>query len=187
MKKTILASLVAILAAGSAVAGTSVSVGYGQVEATATGAQSHRLNLGVKTTVGNALSADFGVSSTRNDATGALSQRTEVGVTAPVFSAGIFSGSVRGATGAKMVSGSDTTYYYSVQPTVSVKLGESLTASAGYRFRDAYANDVADRSHATRLGVSYALTKADSIGLSYDKVRGDGAEKAVTVGYTRSF
>lgn len=187
MKKTILASLVAILAAGSAVAGTSVSLGYSDVEATSTGAQSHRLNLGVKTTVGNALSADFGVSTTRNDTTGALSQRTEVGIGAPLVSFGRFGTDVRVATGAKMVSGSDTKYYYSIEPGVNVALTDRLSARVAYRFRDAYASDVADRSNTNRVGVSYALTKADKVGLSYDKVRGDGAEKAVTLGYTRSF
>ena len=188
MKKTILASLVAILAAGSAAAQTSVSIAVSDVEATSNGAKSDRYILGVKTALGKTgLTGDLNVSNTRKESTAALSNRTEVGVTAPVFSAGIFSGSVRGATGAKMVSGSDTTYYYSIEPGVSAKLTDALSARVAYRFRDAYASDVADRSNSMRVGVSYALTKVDSVGLSYDKVRGDGAEKALTVGYTRSF
>jgi len=38
-----------------------------------------------------------------------------------------------------------------------------------------------------RYGLSYALTKKDTIGVMYDVVRKDGAEKAYNFSYTRSF
>ena len=104
-----------------------------------------------------------------------------------MLEAGRLTSSVRVATGAKMVSGSDTKYYYSVEPGVSYKLTDSLSARVAYRFRDAYANDVADRSNTNRVSLNYALSKSNTVSIGYDKVRGDGAEKAVSVGLSHAF
>lgn len=185
MKKTIIAlSLLAL--AGAASAG-SVSVSGAQAEATATGIKSNRLTFGYKTELAKGFAGDVSISNTSNNSTNALSNRTEVGVTAGVLEAGRLSSNVRVATGAKMVSGSETTYYYAVEPGVNYKLTDSLTARVAYRFRDAYANDVADRSNTNRVSLSYALSKSNTVSVGYDKVRGAGAEKAVSVGLSHSF
>jgi long-subunit fatty acid transport protein len=85
------------------------------------------------------------------------------------------------------VSGSTATSYYSIEPGVNYKITDALTARVAYRYRDAFSSGVADRSDTARLGLSYALTKQDTIGLGYDVVKKDGAEKATTLNYTRSF
>lgn len=186
MKKTILASLVALLATTAAHAG-SVSVSGAVAEANGTGVQSHRYTFGYKDTIAPGFVGDVSISNTSNDTTNALSNRTEAGVTADLFSASKLGANVRVATGAKMVSGSNTTYYYSVEPGVSYKITDNLSARVAYRFRDAYANDVADRSNSNRASLTYALSKSNTVSVGYDKVRGDGAEKAVSIGLSHAF
>lgn len=185
MKKTIIA--LTLLALAGAASADSISVSGAVAESAATGVDSNRFTFGYKKDLAKGFAGDVSVSNTSNTSTNALSNRTEAGLTASVLEAGRLTGSVRVATGAKMVSGSDTKYYYSVEPGVSYKLTDSLSARVAYRFRDAYANDVADRSNTNRVSLSYALSKSNTVSVGYDKVRGDGAEKAVSVGLSHAF
>jgi long-subunit fatty acid transport protein len=186
MKKIILASILATMA-GLASAQTSVSVGRSVVDSDVNGQQTHRTSLTVRTGVGYGLVGDVGVINSQNDTTRSASVRQELGLSGTVFTAGAFSANVRGGIGLKTVSGSEATSYYSIEPGVNYKITDALTARVAYRYRDAFSSGVADRSDTTRVGVSYAVTKKDTIGLGYDVAKKDGAETATTLSYTRSF
>lgn len=186
MKKIILASILAT-AAGLASAQTSVTLGGSLVDSDVTGQQTHRQSLTVRTGVGYGLVGDVGVINSQNETTNATSVRQEVGLSGTVFTAGAFSANVRGGLGLKTVSGSNSTSYYSIEPGVNYKVTDALTARVAYRYRDAFSSGVADRSDTTRFGLSYALTKKDTIGVGYDIAKKDGAETATTLSYTRSF
>jgi long-subunit fatty acid transport protein len=186
MKKIILASILAA-AAGLASAQTSVTLSGSVVDSDVNGQQTHRQGLTVRTGLAYGLTGDVGVINSQNDSTNATSVRQEVGVSGTVFAAGPLSATVRGGIGQKAVSGSSATAYYSIEPGISYKVTDALTARVAYRFRDAFSSSVADRSDTTRVGVSYALTKKDTIGVGYDVVKKDGAEKATSLSYTRSF
>lgn len=173
--------------AGLASAQTSVTLGASAVESDVNGQNTNRTSITVRTGVGYGLVGDVGVINSQNDTTNSTSVRQELGLSGTVFSAGAFSATVRGGLGFKTVSGSTATSYYSIEPGVNYKITDALTARVAYRYRDAFSSGVADRSDTARLGLSYALTKQDTIGLGYDVVKKDGAEKATTLNYTRSF
>lgn len=186
MKKIILASILATMA-GLASAQTSVTLGGSVVESDVNGQKTDRTSFTVRTGIGYGLVGDVGVINSQNQTTNTTSVRQELGLSGTVFTAGAFSANVRGGLGLKTVSGSNATEYYSIEPGVNIKVTEALTARVAYRYRDAFSSGVADRSDTARLGLSYALTKKDTIGLGYDVVKKDGAETATTFSYTRSF
>jgi opacity protein-like surface antigen len=186
MKKIILASILATMA-GLASAQTSVTLGASAVESDENGQNTNRTSITVRTGVGYGLVGDVGVINSQNDTTNATSVRQELGVSGTVFSAGNLSATVRGGLGLKTVSGSTATSYYSIEPGVNYKITDALTARVAYRYRDAFSSSAADRSDTTRVGVSYAVTKKDTLGLGYDVAKKNGAETATTFNYTRSF
>jgi hypothetical protein len=186
MKKIILASILTAVV-GVAGAQTSVTIGGTAAESDATGQVTNRKSLTVRTEVGAGLTGEVGVSNGQNSTTNATSVRQELGLSGTVFQAGAVKATLRGGVGLKTSSGKEGTEYFTIEPSISVKVTDSLTARVGYRFRDAFSSSVADRSDTTRFGLSYALTKKDTVGLGYDVVKKDGAEKATTLSYTRSF
>jgi hypothetical protein len=186
MKNAILATLLS-LSTVTALAQTSVTVGGAVADSDVNSQQTHRTSIGVKTTLGQGISGDVAVINSRNDVTKATSVRQEVGVAVTAFETGRLSATVRGAVGVKSVSGADQVEFYSVEPGANFKISQDLTARVAYRYRDAFASSDADRSDTMRYGLSYALTKKDTIGVLYDVVKKDGAEKAYNFSYTRSF
>jgi len=186
MKKIILASILAA-SAGLTSAQTSVTLGGSVVDSDVNNQQTHRTSLTVRTGIGYGLVGDVGVINSQNDTTKATSVRHEVGVSGALFSAGNLTGNLRGAVGTRTVSGQDRADYYSVEPGINYKVTNALTTRVAYRFRDTFASSGNDRNDTMRYSASYALTKNDSIGLGYDVVKKDGAEKAVNFSYTRSF
>jgi long-subunit fatty acid transport protein len=65
---------------------------------------------------------------------------------------------------------------------------DKLTAKVGYRFRNGFGNNGnLDTTHTVRAGVSYAITKNDSIGIRFDQVRGDSFNHSYNLAYTHSF
>jgi hypothetical protein len=94
----------------------------------------------------------------------------------------------RAAIGEKFTNTSNFSYY-SVEPGVTAPIGSTgLTARVGYRFRNAFDPSAnADTTRTWRAGLSYDLTKKDTIGVRYDRVRGDSNADGIAVNYTRSF
>jgi opacity protein-like surface antigen len=78
--------------------------------------------------------------------------------------------------------------YYSVEPGVVYNFTDKLSGKVGYRFRNGFGNNGnLDTTHTARVGVSYAVTKNDTVGVRYDQVRGDSFNHSVNFAYTRSF
>jgi hypothetical protein len=129
---------------------------------------------------------DVSFTNTQTDKTNALSTRLETGLTAtqPLF--GSVSGYVRAAAGQKFKN-TEATGYYSVEPGVTAPLTEKLSARFGYRFRQATSDAIADTTHTARVGLSYALTKTDAVGVRFDRVRGDTMQDITVVNYVHSF
>lgn len=131
-----------------------------------------------------AITSNFGA----KDSTGAVSNSRIEGSVTGKTTVGLFSPYVRLGVGEKFTT--TTNYaYYSVEPGVTAPLGNTgLTARLGYRYRTAFDSTAnADTTNTWRLGMSYALTKQDTIGIRYDRVRGDTNQNNVAFNYSRSF
>jgi hypothetical protein len=142
--------------------------------------------LGIKHDFTNAFAGDLAISNTQTDGTNALSTRLEAGatLTQPLF--GSVKGYVRGAYGQKYSNTTDFSYF-SVEPGVTAPIGP-FTAKVGFRYRsatDSIANN--DQTHTVRTTLAYPLTKADTIAVRYDRVKGDNNQKIVVLAYTRGF
>lgn len=152
----------------------------------ASGADQNNYNLTVRESIAKGVTGDIQFSNTYTRDTGAASStRIEAGVT-PTLPLGPVTGYARVAVGQKASTGSDFTYY-SVEPGVSAPLGAGFTAKLGYRFRNAFDTGNNDTTRTIRAGLSYDLTKTDSVGVRFDRVQGDADQKVWAVGYTRSF
>lgn len=177
-----------LLATTTLASAQSVSVGYAQ-RVLNSGSQEHQTSLSVKTAAVGKYTGDFGISSVQKDLTNAITTRTEVGVTysLPVPSYPVKL-DTRIAHGWKSKSGSETTQYYVIEPSVSVAVPDTkLAVKLGYRVREAYSANVADNSTTSRVAVSYAITKKDRISFGRDWQRGDGALIQNSLQYTRAF
>jgi len=184
MKKVF--ATVALLAATGLANAVSVTV-EGQLQQGHRGARdSDNYSLSVKESINKTFAADLGFTAYQQDGTKALSNRLEAGVTGtvPVGPVNLYT---RVAVGEKFNNGSDFEYY-SVEPGVTYTMFDKLTARVGYRFRNGFgANGNLDTTHTARAGVSYAVTKKDTVGVRYDQVRGDAFNHSVNFAYTRSF
>jgi hypothetical protein len=181
MKKIL--AIVALAATGLAYA-DSVSLEGQHIDNVGASAQTQYV-LGVKKDLTSMFAADVSFANAQTDGTNALSTRLEAGLTGtmPVGPVNVYT---RAATGEKYTN--TTSFgYYSIEPGVAVPFG-ALTAKVGYRYRSAYDSDVNnDQTHTMRYSLSYALSRADTIGVRYDRVKGDNDQKITAVTYTRSF
>ena len=181
MKKIL--AIVALAATGLAYA-DSVSLEGQHINNVGASAQTQYV-LGVKKDLTNMFAADVSFANAQTDGTNALSTRLEAGLTGtmPVGPVNVYT---RAATGEKYTN-STSFGYYSIEPGVAVPFG-ALTAKVGYRYRSAYDADVNnDQTHTMRYSLSYALSRVDTIGVRYDRVKGDNDQKITAVTYTRSF
>jgi len=179
-------AIVALLAFASFANAASVTL-EGQDQLGDKGAKnSSNYQLTVKESITTNFAADVGFTNYQQNKTEALSTRLETGVTGsfPVGPVGVYT---RVAVGEKYTNGANFAYY-SVEPGVTYTLGQA-TAKVGYRYRTAMVdpNVYGDTTDTVRVGLSYALTKKDSIGVRYDRVRGDSFNHSYNLSYTRSF
>ena len=185
MKK--LLAIFAIFATGSvfAASGTIEYQNINGVQNTPTDQNQYSLN--IKENINKNFAGDLGISQTSNQTSGSdtlASTRTELGLTGSTSMFGV-APYVRTALGQKFTSSTNFTYY-SVEPGVSVPVGP-VTAKVGYRFRNAVDTANNDTTRTWRAGVSYDLTAKDTIGVRYDRMRGDSNQNIVAVNYTRGF
>ena len=181
MKKIL--AIVALAATGLAYA-DSVSLEGQHINNVGASAQTQYV-LGVKKDLTSMFAADVSFANAQTDGTNALSTRLEAGLTGtmPVGPVNVYT---RAATGEKYTN-STSFGYYSIEPGVAVPFG-ALTAKVGYRYRSAYDSDANnDQTHTMRYSLSYALSRVDTIGVRYDRVKGDNDQKITAVTYTRSF
>jgi hypothetical protein len=148
-------------------------------------ADQSQVKLAVKHDFNKTYAGDVSITNTQTDGTNKLGTRLEAGVTAsaPV---GPVTGYVRTALGSKY-SNTDQFSYYSVEPGVKFPVGP-VTAQIGYRYRSATDSGLnGDQTHTARVGVSYALTKVDTVGVRFDRTRGDNTQNVTALNYTRGF
>ena len=102
----------------------------------------------------------------------------------PVGPVGVYT---RVAVGEKYTNGANFAYY-SVEPGVTYTIGQA-TAKVGYRYRTAMVdpNVNKDTTDTVRVGLAFEVTKKDTIGIRYDRVRGDSFNHSYNLAYTRSF
>jgi len=183
MKKIL--SVLALVISGSVFAGTVTLEGQSIDNGSA--ADQRNANMTVRENITKSVAGHVQVSTTQTDGTNAVSTRLETGLTATTALFGPVSGYSTVALGTALKS-SGNYGYYSVEPGLSAPIGSTgLTAKVGYRLRSAFNDSIADTTRTARVGVSYALTKVDTVGVRYDHVTGDATQKAVALNYTRSF
>jgi hypothetical protein len=183
--KLFIASIIFSIA--SVASAQSVSLGYAQ-RVLKTGEQEHQTSISVKTQEYKGFSGDAGISTAQKDVANTLTNRYELGATYVQPITDKFSTDIRLATGWKAKSGSDTTTYYVIEPSVTAKLGDSpASVKLGYRVRNAWHAGVADNSETTRLALGYNITAKDKVSLGRDWQRGDGALTQTTLQYSRAF
>ena len=183
--------LLAILsmAVSTGVFAASAQLEYQNIDGVNGSSNATQYQLTVREQITTNITGDVAFSNQVKDNTQTLTTRAEAGLTGSYPVAGI-SLYTRAAVGEKFTG--STTYgnfgYYSVEPGVLVPIGKTgLTARVGYRFRSAFDTANNDTTRTWRAGVSYALTKKDSIGVRYDRVQGDADQTIMNVNYTRNF
>jgi long-subunit fatty acid transport protein len=184
MKKVLVTA--ALVAATGLAQAASVTVEFQNQEGHRGARDSENYSLSVKESVNKNFAVDLGFTAYQQSTTKALSNRLEAGVTGtvPVGPVNLYT---RVAVGEKFTNGSDFEYY-SVEPGVTYTMFDKLTARVGDRFRNGFGtNGNLDTTHTARAGVSYAVTKQDTIGVRYDQVRGDSFNHSFNFAYTRSF
>jgi opacity protein-like surface antigen len=131
-----------------------------------------------------AITSNFGA----KDSTGAVSNSRIEGSITGRTNMGLINPYVRIGVGQKFTTATNYSYY-SIEPGVTAPLANTgLTARVGYRYRTAVdANSYADTTDTWRFGLSYALTKQDTVGVRYDRVRGDANLNSLAFNYTRNF
>ena len=185
MKKIL--AILALAAFGTAFAGDSFTIEGRHINNVGS-ADQQQYNLGVKKEFNSMVAGDVLFENVQTDGTNALSTRLEAGLTGsvPVGPVGIYT---RVATGHKFTNSTEFGYY-SVEPGVTAEVPgvAGLTAKVGYRYRTAIDSGVNnDQTHTMRYSLGYALTKVDTIGVRYDRVKGDSDQKVVGISYTRGF
>lgn len=182
MKKIVLA--IAILTSVTAMAG-SVSV-EGTTAENVAGKQSVLgYSLSATETVSKNLDVGVGLSTSQAETTNAVGSRLELSLT-PKINMGRINMAVKTAVGVKL-SGAGSANFYSVEPNISVPVTSDLTLKMGYRFRSMIDQNLADTTRTARLGLSYGITKSDSLYVRYDAQRGDSENNSWNFGYTHNF
>ena len=174
------------LAISSSAFAASVTVTGALVDGVQGSANQNQYGLGVKGDFNKNIAGDVSFLNVQTDGTNALSTRLEAGLTAQ-NTYGMFIPYARVAVGEKYTN-TTTFTYYSIEPGVKVPFGKTgITGQVGYRFRNAVYTTNNDTSRTWRAGLSFPMTKVDSIGLRYDNVRGDQNQNILAVSYTRGF
>ena len=183
-------TIIALMASGSVFAASATMEYQNIIGVNNTPTDQNNYNLTVRENINKTFVGDLSMSQTSNKTNGAdtlAATRTEAGLTGVTTLFGV-QPYTRVAVGQKFSSATNFTYY-SVEPGVAVPFASTgVTARVGYRFRNAVDPSTnADTTRTLRAGLSYALTKQDTIGVRYDQVRGDSNQNVVAVNYTRGF
>jgi hypothetical protein len=182
--KKLLATAILGLASMTAMAGN-VTMEYSGVQGLNGGKDATGYLFQVSETVAKNLDASAQIVTTQTSGTNSVGSRIEIGLT-PKLPTAFGSLYTKVAVGEKLTSGGPKEYY-SVEPGVVVSLNKDISVRAGYRYRAAFDSAIRDTTRTERLGVSYALTKKDSVNLRFDRVRGDNVQNSWNLAYTRRF
>jgi hypothetical protein len=168
-----------------AVQGGRATVEYSNVDGVNGAKNGTGYMINYNTPITKTLDGGFQMTTTQTDGTNAVSTRVEANLT-PKYDLGKVTVYAKGTYGTKL-STAGTTDYYAVEPGVIVPLNDKFSVRAGYRFRSAFDDKVADTTRTERLGVTYALTKKDAFTVRYDRQRGDSQQNSWNFAYTSGF
>jgi hypothetical protein len=184
--KKILTGLIALAISGMVLAG-SVTVEGAKLN-TIGGNDQMNTNFTLSETVNKTFSVHTQVSSSQTDNSNSVSTRLEVGGTASVPVYGPVSGYAKLAVGQKYSTAGQFTYY-SIEPGLTMPVGSNLTAKVAYRYRTAAESPNAnkDTTDTVRIGLTYAIDKARSVGVRFDRITGDSRQDGYNVFYSHSF
>jgi hypothetical protein len=183
MKKVL--SILALSLSSTAFA-ASVGLEYQNITGVNGAANQRAYELSVKENFSKNIAGDIKITDTVTDGTDKLSSRIEAGVTGQ-HKYGAFTPYTRLGLGQKFNNGSNFSYY-SVEPGVKALIGNTgVTAKVAYRFRNAFDTVNNDTTQTLRAGIEYSVTQKDTIGIGYDRVRGDSEQNIVKINYSRSF
>jgi hypothetical protein len=142
--------------------------------------------IAVREDINKNFTGDIVFSTRQTDITNSLSTGIEAGITSKV-SSGTVRPYLRSSIGEKFVS-SGSFSYYSIEPGITVPFGSSgISGRLGWRYRDSFSASNNDETRTWRIGASYTLNKENSIGLRYDRARGDSNQNSWNFNYTRNF
>jgi hypothetical protein len=182
--KKLLATAVLGLASLSAMAG-SATVEYSNIDGVNGAKNGTGYMINFNESITKTLDGGFQMTTAQTDGTNAVSTRVEASLT-PKYALGFATLYAKGTVGTKL-STAGTTDYYAVEPGIIVPLNDKFSVRAGYRYRAAFDDKIADTTRTARVGVTYALTKKDAFTLRYDQQRGNTEQNSVNFAYTRGF
>ena len=182
--KKLLATAILGLASLTAMAGTA-TVEYSNVEGVGGAKNGTGYMINFNESITKNLDGGFQMTTAQTDGTNAVSTRVEASLT-PKYALGFGTVYLKGTYGTKLNS-AGTTDYYAVEPGIVVPLNDKFSVRAGYRYRAAFDDRIADTTRTERFGVTYALTKKDAFTVRYDRQRGDSQQNSWNFAYTRGF
>lgn len=185
MRKFVL--IAALLASSTAFAGGFGAIEYSNRSGVNGASDADAIKLTVGTEVTKGVVADISLRQKTDGSTKDLKDtRLEGGLTFAVDSFGGFTPYLRTAVGEKFKT-SENYSYYSFEPGVKYAVNNDFSLKLGWRYRDAFNTDNADQTRSWRVGANYNLTKTYSVGLGYDRVRGDSEYNAINIALGMKF
>lgn len=169
-----------MLTAGLANAGGFGAVEYSSRDGVDGTADSTAYKVTIGTTLTDNLKVDLSNQFKQNDGTNTNSSRLETGLTYDQVLASKLTAYGRVAVGEKFTSTSDFAYF-SVEPGIKYAVTPVWSVKAGYRYRNAFNGSNDDKTNTVRLGTEYAIAKNYTVGLGFDRVRGDTDYNAINV------
>lgn len=190
MKKiVILAGLLASLCVAGEVFATSATLEFQSIDNVPVKTTDQtNFNFTVRENVLKNLTGDVQFSQTNSDGTqGLSSSRIETGWTPTYTINEYFRLYARETIGEKYTSTTHNSYW-SAEPGVTIPFGSTnLTAKLAWRFRTGFSDTALDTTRTWRVGLAYAVTSKDTIGVRYDRVQGNSDQRIMAVNYTRGF
>lgn len=145
------------------------------------------INLTVGRNIGYGITLDGGVQvRNENGSNGRDTTRLETGATYQFGLTKDIAFYTRGAVGYKLTDQEDSTYY-SVEPGINVHVTQPLHIRVGYRYRDAFNDNIFDKTNTVRVGAEYALNKTNTLTFGVDRAYGDSEFLGINVGYAVKF
>lgn len=186
MIKTLIAVTLAIFATVSSAEGFGgIEYNYVSGLKTQKGTNSNGATVTLGTTVLPATAVDLNAQFERTNNNAATANRFEIGVT-QTYAIANFTPYVRAAIGEQYFTGSQHGYW-AVEPGVRVAVNKDWNVGIGYRYRDAFRDNVAFKSNTARLSAEYALNKSSALTVGYDRSYGDATNYGINAGYTFKF
>lgn len=186
MKKVLLSLL--LVATGSAFA-QSVTIDRQNSKPNAGGNESNQLQIAVKAPINKTFAVDGSIANQITENTYKQTTRYEAGLSAQTALVGPVDVYGRAAIGQKNINGQEGFGYWSGETGLVWHTPvKGLDAKAGYRYRTAFDGAAKlDTTNTFRYALAYSVTQKDTLGIRYDVVNGDGANKTSAVFYSRKF